>query len=408
MRSVKSALFLLGGVTIAANLVLACSGDDGRTAFVDSDDDGGPKASLPDTSSPPTPTGTGTPPPPPPPKDAGTSNDDAGDAGDASDASDSGDGELPPDAGDSGGGNLPPGPDAGATGSPCAPPDSMQQQPCGLCGVQYRLCAPSSSAPGAPSVWQEWGYCQNELVDGCVPGTMVTEACGLCGTRQKICQNDCRYAAGACKNEPANACEPGTVDFQDGLSCSEGGRSRTCQDSCTYGPFGDCFTPGEPDVPSLEVSPTVGGKVVGDFVLTAAEKLPRLSGTCPNGSVNNPDRPSNWIKLVNPSASAVKVAVWTLKSPNPDATVIDTVMASYGKSFPGTPAKRQACIAGVIDGCPDGAAGDPTSCLNSWAALYGANAVSIGANSHAYIWVGGYSDSSVGDYQLAARTDVAN
>lgn len=406
MRSVKSAIFVLGGATLLANLVVACSGDDGRDVFAESSDDAGRAPSLPPGSNTPPDSTSPGPTPDPPKKDAGA---DAGnDKGDAGDAGDSGYTGPTVDAGDGGDPSVTPSPDAGAPGTPCSPADTVQQQACGLCGVQYRLCAPTSNEPGAPSVWQEWGYCQNEIVDGCVPGTTVTEDCGLCGTRQKVCQNDCRYAVGACKNEPVNACSPGTVDFQEGLSCLEGGRSRTCQDTCTYGPFGDCFTPGEPDVPELIVSPTVGGKVLGDFVLTSTEKLPRLSGTCPNGDADNAERPSNWIRLKNPSSTAVKVTVWTLKSTKPNATVIDTVMASYGKTFPNTQAKREACVSGVIDGCSDGAAGDPTSCLNSWAALYGANAVSIGANSHAYIWVGGWSDTSVGDYQLAARTDVAN
>jgi len=405
MRSVKSAILLLGGATLAANLVLACSGDDGRTAFVEPpNEDGGRAPSLPGTSTAPAPTGTNPTPDPTPTKDSGV---DAGD--DAGADADSGAGDTTiADGGDEDVSVLPPGDDAGATGSPCSPTDSIQEQSCGLCGVQYRLCAPSSDEPGAPSVWQEWGYCQNELVDGCVPGTVTTEACGLCGTRQKVCQNDCRYAAGACKNEPENACTPGTVDYQEGLSCTEGGRSRTCQDNCTYSAFGDCFTPGEPDVPELIVSPTVGEKVVGDFVLTSDEQLPRLSGTCPNADTDNDERPSNWIRLVNQTASAVKVTVWTMKSTKPGATTIDTVIASYGKTFPSTPAKREACVSGVVDGCADGAAGDPTSCLNSWAALYDSDAVSIGANSHAYIWVGGYFADDTGDYQLAVRTDVVN
>ena len=403
MRSVKPALVALGSVAFAANLLLACSGDD-RTAFVDpSDIDSGSSPSLPGTSAP-TSTATSTTPrpPPPPPKDDGGDADDAGDAGDAGEIDDV------VDAGD-GGPTVPPTVDAGAPGSPCTTPNEVQQQSCGLCGVQYRLCAPSGADDaGLTHVWHDWGYCQNELVDGCVPGTEVNESCGLCGTRRKVCQSDCRYAAGACKNEPANACEPGTIDFQEGLSCAQGGRQRTCEPTCTFTPFGDCMVPPEPDVPSLVVATTVGGKVLGDFVLSASEKLPRLSGTCPNGSADNAERPSNWIKLVNPGAGAVKVTVWSLRSTKPGNTVIDTVMASYGKTFPNTPAKREACVSGVNDACSTTTANDTTACLNSWAGLVGTSAVSIGANSHAYIWVGGWSDSSVGDYQLAARTDVVN
>ncbi|MDF2695911.1 MAG: hypothetical protein K0S65_4294 [Labilithrix sp.] len=402
MSSAKSALILLGVSAFAANIVVGCSGDDSRVGYEDLNDSG-PGASLPDARSPETNDAA------PSPQDSGRPKEAGDDAGDDSgyevpDAADSGETNTVVD----GGADADAGGDKGEEGSACPTKDLVQQQACGLCGVQYRLCAPTDRDAGSPNVWQPWGYCQNELVDGCEPGTTTTEACGLCGTRQKVCQNDCRYAVGACKGEPANACEPGKVDFQDGLSCTVGGRQRTCQANCVYTDFGDCFTPGEPDVPSLTVSGTAGQTVTGDFVLTTAEKLPRLSGTCPNADADNAERPSNWIKLINPTGSVLKVTVWTLKSTKPGATVIDTVMASYGKSFPGTPAKREACIAGVIDGCPDGAAGDPGSCLNSWAALYGANAVAIGANSQAYIWVGGYSDSAVGDYQLSARTDTVN
>lgn len=401
MSSVKSALILLGVSACTANIVVGCSGDDSRVGYEDLDDSG-LGASLPDARPSETPDAGPSQKDSSPPKEAG---DEAGDDSgyDAPDA-DSGKTDTVPDGGadaDAGGGMA-------EEGAVCPTKDLVQQQACGLCGVQYRLCAPTDRDPGSPNVWQPWGYCQNEVVDGCEPGTTATESCGLCGTRQKACQNDCRWAVGACKGEPANACEPGTVDFQDGLSCTTGGRQRTCEATCTYGPFGACVTPEEPDVPSLVVSSTVGGKVLGDFVLTSTEVLPRLGGTCPNADADNPDRPSNWIKLINPTASAVKVTVWTLKSTHADATVIDTVMASYGKSFPKTPAKREACVAGVIDGCSTSSVGDPTACLDSWAALAGTNAVSIGANSHAYIWVGGWSDSSVGDYQLAARTDTVN
>lgn len=410
MRSVKSVLVLLGAGAIAANTVIGCSGDDARIGYDDADaEDGGSKAALPETGSPdPTPAPTGTTPPPPDDKDGQRSGGDAGDAGDASDGTN----KSIPDASDDGSSVLPDPADAGATGSVCPTKDAIQQQSCGLCGVQYRLCAPDESDPGSPNVWQPWGYCQNELVDGCVPGTTTTESCGLCGNRQKVCQNDCRWAAGACKNEPANACAPGTEQFQAGLSCVEGGRKRVCQDSCTYGPYGECYVPG---LPTITLGSTVGEKATKQFTLPADQKQPKLSGTCGSSpSVNNSDTSYEYIRIVNPNASTAVVSIWS-HSPSGGA-LIDSVMAAYSPAtaVPVNDNERKACTKGIVNCCSsDKAAGetDSTMCNGGslcWAGLVGSKAVTIAPNGTAIIYMAAYNGTSAGDFMLSARIESLN
>jgi hypothetical protein len=212
---------------------------------------------------------------------------------------------------------------------------------------------------------------------------------------------DCQYAVGACKNEPANACTPGTVDFQLGLSCPAGGRSRTCEATCTYSVFGACFVPGEP---TLTVIPTVGAKAKGQFKLELAKQTPRLSGSCPTGSVANSATSFQYVVLDNPSANTVVVSAYTGLSTNAGASYIDTVIASYPDATkPANDVARKACVKGVNDTCSDG---DADACASSWAGLVGANAVTIAPNSKALIYVGAYFTDDDGDYQLTARTDT--
>ncbi len=184
---------------------------------------------------------------------------------------------------------------------------------------------------------------------------------------------NCQYAVGACKNEPVNACTPGSVDYQPGLSCPVGGRSRTCEPTCTFGDFSACFVPGPP---SLTVIPTVGAKATGQFTLAAAKTAPRLSvSTCPNATISSTTTPYQYVTLDNPSASTVKVSVYTGLSVNAGAAYIDTVVASYaGATEPATDPARQACLTGVNDTCSDPAA---DACVSSWGGLVGASAVTM-------------------------------
>lgn len=398
MSSAKSLLVLLGVGVIGLNTVAACSSTGDLVGFGE-EPDAAPRASLPESGAqgsdagivPPEHDGGGTP--------IDSSVPPLGDAaidGPGYDAGIDAAADAAPDA---------PGTDAGATGSPCPTQDQVGKQTCGLCGFQTRLCGRTDPAdPASPLAWQEWGFCQSEVVGGCVPGTATTEACGLCGTRAKVCQNDCQYAVSACKNEPVGACQPGTIEYQAGLSCAEGGRSRTCAPTCEYGAFGACFVPGEP---TLTLATNAGGKVSGQFTLEAATTAPRLSGTCPTGSISNSATSYSYVLLVNPTASTLVVSLWTGQSTTAGSAYIDTVLATYASSTkPATDAERKACTTGVNDTCSDNS--DPTACVSSWAGLFGASAITIPPNGKAYAYVGAWTSSGHGDYQLTARTDAVN
>jgi hypothetical protein len=400
MSSAKSFIVLIGVSALGLGAVAACSATSTPLGFDDGTDSGF-SASLPEAG-PVTPAADGG---PIPSQDSSTGDLDTGvipppfaDASDDAtvDAATDAPVEAGPDAA---------GADAGPTGSTCPTKDLVGKQSCGLCGFQTRLCAPSTpSDPASPLAWEEWGFCQHEVVGGCVPGTATNEACGLCGTRAKVCQIDCQYAVGACKNEPVGACSPGNVDFQTGLSCSAGGRSRTCGPTCEYGSFGACFVPGEP---TLVLAGAAGGKTTGQFTLPPATKAPRLTGTCPSGSVNNSATSYSYVVLVNPTANALTVSVWNGKSTNAGSADIDTVMASYVTATkPTTDTERTACSTGVNDDCSNSS--DATACLHLWSGLFGTSAVTVPANGKAYIYVAALSTSTSGDYQLTARTDTVN
>ncbi len=274
-------------------------------------------------------------------------------------------------------------------GSPCATNGLVGQQACGLCGFQTRLCAMSDDA----LVWQPWGFCQNEVVGGCTPGTSGTEDCGLCGTRNKVCQTDCHYAVGACRGEPVGACKPGKVEFQTGLSCDVGGRKRTCGPTCAFGDYGDCVVPA---AATLELASTAGGETSGEFSLSPDTKIGRLSGLCPNSTVGTAKTSYQYVTLVNTTAQNAVAWVWTSKSANAGAAEPDMVMASYaGDTAPTTDAARKTCEKGVNDSCFEDECTD--------AGLVAANAVTIGPNGKAVVYVAAFSSTASGDYKLNTR-----
>jgi hypothetical protein len=289
------------------------------------------------------------------------------------------------------------------TGSACSPQNSTQQQPCGLCGVQNRVClAPDGGTP----VWQPWGFCQMEVANGCVPGSMTSEACGLCGTRQKQCQNDCTYAVGACTGQPPNACAPGTTDYEPGLSCDAGGRTRTCGTNCTFGNFGSCAVPeGGTGGVGLTIG-GVGATVFGTFTMPASQTITKLStGTCPKTSAPSGSATSySYVAVYNPTGSAHNVSIWGSRAPG-SSTDIDTIMTAYNSMTPPTtPAERQVCTPYVNDTC--NSAPCPTG-QSYWAGLVtgGNGPVTIPANSNVIIYTAAYFTGDSGDYQLNARTE---
>jgi hypothetical protein len=195
------------------------------------------------------------------------------------------------------------------------------------------------------------------------------------------------------------------VQFQAGLSCDEGGRSRTCSDTCTYGSFGACYVPATDQVTA---SGTVGGKASGEFTLDQNTVTGRLRYTCgDDAEVGSSETPYHYIKVVNPTASTLTVSVWTSESDQAGAPSLDTVMASYGATQPTDEASRLQCVTGVDDDCYDDS--EDTGCLGGWAGLFDDDeVVTIPAGSSAFIYVAGYSEDDYGAFKLNVRTDAVH
>ena len=385
----KSAVVLFGVGALVANTAVGCSSDSDGGGFTVEDDAGG-HAVLPDTGT----LGDAT------PADDSSTEGGAIDSGDDDGSTDSGL-DAAKDAKGDADASLDAGLDSGATGSACLPNGSIGTEPCGLCGFHTRLCAPNTA--GGTPVWQVWGFCQDEVVDACVPGTMTTEACGNCGTRQKACQMDCSYAVGACTGQPVNSCPPGAIDFEDGLSCAVGGRQRTCSNTCTYGAFGGCITHGAAG--KLTIPATAGSTTSGEFTLALSQTTKRLdTGDCPT-TVTATSTAYQYIELDNPTAKTITVSVWSGKSAHAGSVVIDTIMGSYaGATVPSTDAARRACVNTVNDTCF--ATDYPTECANSWAGLVDTDALTIGPNGKALVYVASYFDTDKGDFKLTAHADT--
>jgi alpha-tubulin suppressor-like RCC1 family protein len=223
----------LASIFVSIGCIAGCSSDDTVTP----DDDGGSDASV-DVVQDAKPDSTVKP-------DAGDATVDAPKDGtsDAKDAVADTQGDVAPDATDGGAdadSGLPP------SGSPCNVPNQIQDEDCGLCGKHYRGCLADGDGGYA---WGDWGFCQNQVVNGCDPKLSYPDvACGNCGTKKQVCLPNCNYDVTQQCNEPSGACAPGSTEFQIGLSCDAGGRERTCSNQCTWGNYGSC----SPGITALE------------------------------------------------------------------------------------------------------------------------------------------------------------
>jgi hypothetical protein len=227
------------------------------------------------------------------------------------------------------------------------------------------------------------------------------------------CSNACQWpdpSAGACKD--AGPCAPGEYDFKVGLSCSSGGRLRTCDSTCQWGDFDSTCIDGPPVI--LTIGETVGQKVKQKFTLDSTHMLPRLptGSSCPVGDPSsNTVTPYIYVKLVNPTAKDAKVSIWHSDS---GAGYIDSVIAVYNTvSPPMDPAERQECVTGTmsLDGCNDNTTDpDGTACKSSWAGLMlhdgsSDNSVTVPAGSYLWVYNGAWSASGTGAFQLNAITN---
>jgi hypothetical protein len=323
------------------------------------------------------------------PKEAATdATNDVADATDgSSDASDAGS-----DASDA---SLPP------SGSPCNTPNAVQQQDCGLCGFQKRGCFPDGDGGYA---WGDWGFCQNQVVNGCDPKlSYPDQACGNCGTKKAVCLPNCNFDATQTCTEPPNACAPGSTEFILGASCDAGGRERTCQNNCQFGNFGACQS--GPTLPTIVASATVGNTVGLVVKLPASPTLarPTISQSCPWSTTSSSTAYNYALVKNNDPTKTLKVAIYHSQAPNNSAW--DTVMVLYNGSVP--PADndltaRKNCIVGTTtaDGCSF-STGSPTPCASSMA---GITNVTIAPLSSVVVYSSMFSTSDNGDVRLNAYT----
>lgn len=128
--------------------------------------------------------------------------------------------------------------DAALEGTPCSPPNTVDQQSCSFCGTQFRGCLDDSDGG---FTWGPWGYCTDQVVGGCDPQTTYPDlACGNCGTQQQVCLPNCTFDQTQPCTEPLNACTPNLTEYSLGLSCDAGARPRTCDTQCQWGNWGAC------------------------------------------------------------------------------------------------------------------------------------------------------------------------
>jgi hypothetical protein len=165
----------------------------------------------------------------------------------------------------------------------------------------------------------------------------------------------------------------------------------------------------------LTLTDTVGAKVSGQFTLAAESTLPSLepgysAPTCPLSTLASKSTSYIYVRLDNPTASALTVSVWDSKSTNAGSDDIDTIMAAYGSTKPTTSAERKACTVGVGDECDGDSSDDPTACASyGWSGLLLSEdtAVTIPPNDHVWIYIAAWDEDETGDFQLTARTESA-
>ncbi|MDJ0762796.1 MAG: hypothetical protein QNJ97_07370 [Myxococcota bacterium] len=67
---------------------------------------------------------------------------------------------------------------------PCVSSGSIEERPCGMCGLQSRTCGPNR-------FWGEWSACRGE--GACSAGEIEHLPCGKCGSKQRTCNAVCEW-----------------------------------------------------------------------------------------------------------------------------------------------------------------------------------------------------------------------
>ncbi len=308
--------------------------------------------------------------------------------------------QLPPSSGgdsggptkDAGDGGKPPkdggkeasvdaGPPPPVPGTACSMIDEIRKKACGACGTQSTICL-ATAAGGAPK-WSDYSPCGGELAGGCVPGTVVNQACGNCGSQTKTCTQYCAFTISACAGQPVGSCVPGGVDLSNAGCSADTFRRRSCKSSCTYDNFAaTCDAP--PNV--IEVGPTPGSVTSTIAILSEAQTISRMSGTCPTATLSTTiTSPYVYLQVHNPLATAATVAIYNSLAPG--GVAFKTAMAAYdGAVGPTDDATRKACLKGVSTYGTIALTGD-----SKFASLDGTKAVTIAAGATVTVYVGAYN-----------------
>lgn len=376
-RGLRSGLWILAVSGVCGVVsVVGCSADGGE-AFVDpSATEPQPSAELPPPSTNPGDNDAGK----PGTKDAGSKD------------------AAPADAG-------PPPP---VPGTACTKIDEVRKKACGACGTQSAICL-GAGGDASTGTWSEYSPCEGELAGGCIPGTVVTQACGNCGTQTRTCNNYCAYTTSACAGQPAGACVPGGVDLSNaGCADPDTFRQRTCSATCAYGSFsGSCSAAPT----TIEVGPTVGSVTSTIAVLSEAQTLPRITGTCPNPTVSTTISPPYlYLQVHNPLSKTATVAIYNSQASG--GGIIKTALAAYaGATPPGSDdASRKACLKGVSTYGTASLTGN-----SSFASLDGTKAVTLAPDETVTVFLGAYNAydpakpaDSTGKVKLNVQTMTVN
>lgn len=289
-------------------------------------------------------------------------------------------------------------------GDACTKIDQIFKKSCGACGTQEAVCLAGSGDGGAGTV-SDYGPCGGEIAGGCIPGTVEDVACGNCGTAKKTCNQYCAWSTAACTGQPANSCKPGSVEYTAaGCGASEY-RRRDCQNSCMWTNYGTCGTPVNDIV--LNMVGTVGQTASTEITLDDTKLGPKLSGTCPNGSLTGTTYAYRYVEVKNTTAKAATVTLYT--SAGTGGKVVDTIIAYYDKAIePMDDASRKACKGGVNDQ----STGDTALTGNSNFSIL--KTVAIPAGGSILVYVASYytysltDEDSFGPVNLNVKTDALN
>ncbi len=274
------------------------------------------------------------------------------------------------------------GPPPPVPGTACATANEVRKKSCGVCGSQAAVCL--ADADGGSATWSVYSACENELAGGCLPGTVLTEACGNCGTLKKTCTQYCAFSASACTGQPAGSCVPGGVELSSaGCASANAFRQRTCQSACTYPNFGATC---DPPPTSVEVGPTPGSVTSTVAILSEAQTLSRMSGTCPSATLSTTvSSPYVYLQVHNPLARAAVVAIYNSLAPG--GVAFKTALAAYdGATGPTDDATRKTCLKGASTFGTAALTGD-----SKFASLDGTKAVTIAAGATVTVYVAAYN-----------------